>query len=77
MSRRYRKLMVSRAKRTRRRRRLVLARDPWVCKGPCGRLLTREEITLDHIQPRSWGGSDDLENLQIMCQPCNHAKGSG
>ena len=26
---------------------------------------------IDHIQPRSWGGSDSLDNLALACQRCN------
>src|SRR5208337_3517835 len=33
-------------------------------------------ITKDHIVPSSKGGPDTLENLQTMCGPCNHRKGS-
>jgi len=34
-------------------------------------------ITVDHILPKSLGGSDDLENLQPMCLGCNSNKGNG
>lgn len=34
-------------------------------------------ITVDHIHPRSLGGSDDIENLQPMCSGCNTNKGNG
>ena len=36
-----------------------------------------EEVlfTKDHIKPRSKGGKDLLDNLQIMCEPCNVSKG--
>lgn len=33
-----------------------------------------ELMTIDHIQPRSKGGTDDLENLQPMCNTCNARK---
>lgn len=31
-------------------------------------------MTIDHIFPRSKGGSDQLENLQCMCSNCNRLK---
>lgn len=33
-----------------------------------------DNLTVDHKLPLSEGGTDDLENLQTMCQPCNHQK---
>lgn len=33
------------------------------------------EVTLEHIVPRSHGGTDDLENLGLACARCNHGKG--
>ena len=35
---------------------------------------TRVLMTRDHIMPRSKGGSNNLENLQTMCGPCNWKK---
>lgn len=32
--------------------------------------------TIDHKQPRSRGGSDDLFNLVLACNPCNARKGT-
>lgn len=31
--------------------------------------------TLEHIVPRTHGGSDELENLAVACQRCNQGKG--
>lgn len=31
-------------------------------------------LTLDHIKPHSMGGRLAIENLQLMCKPCNLAK---
>lgn len=28
----------------------------------------------DHVEPASWFGTDDIENLQVLCQLCNRAK---
>lgn len=48
----------------------------------CGRkLLLRTDgepvsrATIEHIVPRSHGGSDALDNLGIACARCNHGKG--
>ena len=30
---------------------------------------------VDHVVPRSRGGSDHLENLQLLCASCNRIKG--
>jgi len=33
-----------------------------------------ELMTIDHIQPKSKGGANTLENLQPMCHTCNGRK---
>jgi 5-methylcytosine-specific restriction enzyme A len=33
------------------------------------------DLTVDHVIPRSHGGSDALANLVLACWPCNRAKG--
>lgn len=38
----------------------------------CG---TSENLTVDHIVPKSKGGTDDFENLQVMCHKHNTSKG--
>jgi hypothetical protein len=53
----------------------ILARDRWMCCS-CGRSVKEHGITLhvDHIIPRSKGGSDNRENLQALCMKCNIGK---
>lgn len=53
----------------------VLARDKWRCLS-CGRSAKEDGILLevDHIIPRSKGGSDEISNLQTLCKKCNIGK---
>lgn len=30
---------------------------------------------IDHVIPRSRGGTDDMDNLAVSCAPCNLSKG--
>ena len=36
-----------------------------------------KEATVDHIIPKAAGGGDELDNLQVLCGPCNSLKGEG
>ncbi|MET8680046.1 RNA-guided endonuclease IscB [Streptomyces sp. NPDC004647] len=38
----------------------------------CG--ITNVPLNIDHIHPRSRGGSDRISNLTLACVPCNEAK---
>lgn len=42
----------------------------------CGQHVKRADATLEHILPRSRGGSDAGANLSISHAKCNHARGS-
>ena len=46
-----------------------------VCKACCHR-LSKRDLEVDHIVPKSKGGSDEYDNLQLLCRPCNSNKGS-
>src|SRR5690606_18467720 len=48
----------------------VWERDDFRCKW-CG---TRRYLAVDHIIPRSKGGTDRLSNLQTLCRSCNCSK---
>ena len=32
-------------------------------------------LSIDHIKPKSKGGTHDRENLRVLCTDCNTAKG--
>lgn len=40
----------------------------------CGSNLLREQVTIDHLRPKSKGGSHNLENLRIACKSCNEKR---
>jgi 5-methylcytosine-specific restriction endonuclease McrA len=52
-------------------RRAVFARDKHRCQY-CG---SARHLTVDHVVPRSRGGSDTWDNLVTSCAPCNRKKG--
>lgn len=56
---------------------LLYKRDGNIC-GICKERFTVDsDVNVDHIQPRSKGGSDYLENLQLAHVLCNFRKGNG
>ena len=44
------------------------------CNG-CGTHFLRQHLTVDHIIDRKNGGTDHIENLQLLCGHCNSVKG--
>jgi Homing endonuclease associated repeat/HNH endonuclease len=53
----------------------VLMRDGNKCRL-CGCLVTGDNIHFDHIKPWSKGGETVLENIQVLCEMHNLAKGN-
>ncbi len=54
------------------RTREVFARDEHKCRQ-CG---AEKNLTIDHIVPLAKGGTNELNNLQILCRSCNSKKGA-
>jgi 5-methylcytosine-specific restriction endonuclease McrA len=63
---------VPRGERRRLSRRVVLARDGFRCQY-CG---GTRHLTIDHVIPRSRGGSTSWDNVVTSCAPCNVRKGA-
>lgn len=55
----------------RRLKQMVHERDEWTCCG-CGRVTM--DLECDHIINQAQGGSDDLSNLQSLCNDCHEKK---
>ncbi|MGO4188550.1 HNH endonuclease [Pseudarthrobacter sp. TAF60_1] len=51
----------------------IWTRDQGQCRA-CG---STSELQYDHIIPLKMGGSNNAENLQILCGPCNRSKSAG
>jgi 5-methylcytosine-specific restriction endonuclease McrA len=49
----------------------LFLRDAFCCQY-CG---SRDDLTFDHVQPRSRGGRTSWENIITACARCNLAKG--
>jgi 5-methylcytosine-specific restriction endonuclease McrA len=54
-------------------RRNVFKRDHSTCQY-CGARPGTEELTIDHVVPRSQGGQTNWENCVLACVPCNARK---
>lgn len=61
----------------------VLVRDNFTCvycgvkigSIAQGKVISRSDLTIDHIVPRSRGGRDTWSNTACACAQCNHRKG--
>lgn len=56
-------------------RKNILLRDRNTCQY-CSTVLSASDLTLDHVNPRSRGGTSTWENLVACCHECNRRKGN-
>lgn len=54
-------------------RRSILLRDRFRCQY-CGKQYPSEELTYDHVVPRSAGGKTEWSNILTACVECNKRK---
>ena len=52
----------------------IFARDGNICQY-CGRTFPKNELSIDHLIPRSYGGKSTWENVVCCCFGCNRKKG--
>ena len=52
---------------------ILLERDGSYC-GHCGGLMVFAEISVDHVKPRSKGGTNDAMNLRLLHRVCNQRR---
>lgn len=55
-------------------RRNVFQRDNGICQY-CGEKPPKDQLTIDHVQPRSKGGNNSWTNVVTCCIECNAEKG--
>ena len=49
-----------------------------MCFAPCCYCLNvffMDKLTIEHVIPRSLGGTNDDSNIALACAPCNNEKG--
>ena len=52
----------------------LVDRDGLSCRW-CKKLQLEDQLTLEHLRPKSKGGSDRLINLCLACPKCNQERG--
>ena len=54
----------------------LFGRQEGKCNG-CQEFFRFRNLTVDHIRPQIDGGTDHINNLQLLCATCNSTKGTG
>ncbi|GAX34484.1 HNH endonuclease [Nodularia sp. NIES-3585] len=42
----------------------------------CRKQMTKSETTIEHLIPKSRGGSNSISNLRLACFTCNNSRGN-
>ena len=56
------------------RKALLIFRDGLRCQGCGWKPPYEDHLEVDHMEPRSLGGTDEIENRELLCGPCNKLK---
>ena len=54
----------------------LFGKQEGVCNG-CRQFFQFRNFTIDHVVPQAKGGTDHVDNLQLLCGACNSMKGAG
>lgn len=41
----------------------------------CKKVFLISDLTVEHLVPLSWGGTNDISNIDLACGPCNRQRG--
>ena len=55
-------------------RKRALVRDNYLCQDCLSRNILTNATDVDHILNKKRGGTDAIDNLQSLCNPCHKAK---
>tara|TARA_R100001509_G_scaffold117195_1_gene71931 strand:+ start:339 stop:857 length:519 start_codon:yes stop_codon:yes gene_type:complete len=56
-------------------RKNIVLRDNNTCQY-CREVFSFDDLTMDHVIPKSQGGEKSWENIVASCRPCNQKKGN-
>jgi 5-methylcytosine-specific restriction endonuclease McrA len=56
-------------------RKNIILRDNNICQY-CSQEFSSDDLTMDHIKPKSQGGEKSWKNIVASCKPCNQKKGN-
>ena len=49
----------------------VMQRDTWLCQSCRKQGYVEQATQVDHIIPKAKGGTDNMDNLQALCEKCH------